>query len=161
MKAKQYPGFGVEKSVTGWARFLGLPYATVWRQLNDGATPEEIATEKGLTLDMGLLNELTERDKRRLAEIKERMEDILDASDYDPDGVEIHPKDEKGKQCITWNGLTIGVYDYQKDALSLTDGDCLKIRHPIVPSPKIVRNEDGRWAVHPETKKAILDKRLR
>lgn len=156
MKEKKYAGFGVEKSVTGWARFLGLPYATVWRYLSDDYTPEEIATEKGLTLDMSLLGELSARDKRRKAEIEKIMENILDASDYDPDGLEVSIESTRGKLVIVWNGSAIGVYDYQKDALNLTGGDGLKIRYPLVSGPKITKNISGKWELHPDTKLALL-----
>ena len=158
MKEKKYLGFGVEKSVTGWAQFLDLPYSTVWRRLEDGDTPEEIAVEKGLTLDMSRLHELTEKDKRRMLEVKEIVADILDASDYDPDGLEVHIESEKDKMVIVWNTVSIGVYDYQKDALYLTGGDGLRIRHPLVSDLKIDKDENGKWVLHPDTKREIMNK---
>lgn len=158
MREKKYLGFGVEKSVTDWAKFLDLPYSTVWRRLEEGFTPEEIAVEKGLTLDMGRFHELSEKEKRRVLEVKEIVADILDASDYDPDGLEVCIESEKGKMVVTWNDTPIGVYDYQKDALYLTGGDGLRIRHPLTPDLKIDKDENGKWALHPDTKRELLTK---
>lgn len=161
MREKKYPGFGVEKSVTGWATFLGLPYATVWRHLNEGLTPEEIATTKGLTLDMSKLQEVPKQLQERIAELERLVADLLDASNYDPDGVDIELNQNKkgGNFGIVWNGVSIGTYSYQLDVLHLTGGDSLRLRWPTIEGQMISRDEAGRWNIHPETKKRIYDEK--
>lgn len=161
MKEKKYLGFGVEKSVSGWARFLKLPYATVWRQLEKGLTPEEIAIERELTLDMGELHELPKRVRDRIEEVEELMADLLDRSNYDPDGLVVTMNQESGLLSIVWNYLAIGLYDYQKDVLHLTGGDGLRVRRPLVSDPMIKKNEAGKWVIHPETKVALVDRLTR
>lgn len=159
MKEKKYPGFGVEKSVTGWSTFLGLSYSTVWRYLNEGMTPEEIASMKELTVDMGKLHEMPKRTRERIEEVKEIMEELLDRSNYDPDGLEIFTNENKngGNLSIVWNEISIGLYSYQGDALHLTGGDSLRLRYPTIEGQMISRNEAGRWNIHPETKRAIFE----
>ena len=160
MKEKKYPGFGVEKSVTGWVNFLGLPYATVWRHLNEGMTPEEIATIKGLTIDMSRLREPSQRDKDRMEEIERKIYDILDRSDYDPDGIVIGLSEEGRVLTIVWNDVPIGVYNYQKDVLHLTGGDSLHLRYPTVADLMIYKNDIGKWEIHPNTKIEIYEKKF-
>lgn len=48
---KTFEGFGRKLSCAEWARTFGLSRMTVWRYLQNGLTPEEIAEIRGLTID--------------------------------------------------------------------------------------------------------------
>ena len=45
-----YQGFGRKATAAEWARMLGLPRNTVWRYLQKGFTPEEIAAYRHIEL---------------------------------------------------------------------------------------------------------------
>lgn len=47
---KMYQGFGRKATAAEWARMLGLPRNTVWRYLQKGFTPEEIAAYRHIEL---------------------------------------------------------------------------------------------------------------
>lgn len=46
---RTYTGFGRSASAAEWARLLDLPRNTVWKYLQKGLTPEEIATARGVS----------------------------------------------------------------------------------------------------------------
>lgn len=47
---KMYQGFGRKATAAEWAHMLGLPRNTVWRYLQKGLTPEEIAAYRHIEL---------------------------------------------------------------------------------------------------------------
>lgn len=152
---KYYAGFGAYKTASGWAKALGLPRMTVWTYLQQGLTPEQIVEKRGVTAVDLKSAKRKERVGIRQTETLERMESLLDFSDYDPDGLEVNLIGGAYRHQIVWNGLIIGAYDPSKDILWLTGGDKLKLRNPLVPDQKIYHT-GGKWCPTPETKRAIF-----
>lgn len=49
---RTYSGFGRDLSAAEWARCLGLPRNSVWKYLQRGHTPEEIAEARGVAVTL-------------------------------------------------------------------------------------------------------------
>lgn len=47
-RLRTYPGFGEEHTNAEWARRLGVPRNTLWRNLEKGLTVEQIAERRGI-----------------------------------------------------------------------------------------------------------------
>ena len=84
------------------------------------------------------------------------MTELLDFSDYDPDGLVVNIIDGAYRHQIVWNGLIIGAYNPTKDSLWLSGGDKLRLRRPVVADQKI-HHIDGKWYPTVETKRAIIN----
>lgn len=151
---KYYEGFGTHKTASGWAYALGLPRMTVWQYLQQGLTPEQIMERRKVaTVD------LTEsrRVGHRQLETLELMAELLDFSDYDPDGLEVNIVAGAYRHQIVWNGLIIGAYNPTTDALWLTDGNKIGLRNPYVSDQKI-EHINGEWRPTIETTRRIIAK---
>ena len=153
---KYYEGFGTHMTAAGWAAALGLPRMTVWQYLQQGLTPEEIM-EKRQIKEVNLGGpQRKERVGHRQVETFEKMEELLDFSGYDPDGLEVNIIEGAYRHQIVWNGLIIGDYDPTKDVLRLTGGGRTKLRSPVVPDQQI-HHIDGKWQLTAKTKRALRE----
>lgn len=150
---KYYFGFGEWKTAAGWAGAFGLSRMSVSRYLKRGMSPEEIAEIRGI--ENPNLATRTKYKGPRQEQTKAMVEDLLDASDYDPDGVEVVNISGRYRHKVIWNDLVIGVYSPSTDVLWLNGGDHIKLEKPFVPDQRIY-HEGGVWHMTPETKAAIL-----
>lgn len=151
---KYYEGYGRYMTAAEWARALDLPRMTVWQYLQRGMTPEEIAANRSVEELSPAKIQRKPRTGHRLTETKEKMEELLEASDYDPDGLEVHNTSGAFRHQIIWNDILIGHYDPTKDWLKLTGGEWVKLRCPLVDDQQIY-HEDRVWYITPETRQAI------
>jgi len=159
-----YEGYGKRYTVAGWARVLGLPYVTLYQYLRQGLTPEEIVAKRGvedIQLDAGARKKRVEVKPRatpRQTELKEQVEELLDRSGYDPEGVEIKVEGTGAyRYRAVWNGMTVGLYNAGIDTFRLTGAGELGLRNPYVEEQTIF-HKGGKWYATEETKKAVARK---
>lgn len=156
-KQKYFYGFGVWKTGIEWARAMGLPSTSVYQYLYQGMTPEEIAELRGV-LDIKLEKaDRKAREGHRQLETKERVMDLLDFSDYDPDGVTVSIISGAFRHQVVWNDMIVGAYDPDRDILQLSGGDRIGLRRPAMPEMQI-HHKGGFWYLTPETKEALVKK---
>lgn len=153
-----YEGFGDTRSAAHWARIARVPRTTFWRHLKAGRSVEDIFALYGRTYT-GESPEVQKRTRwgARMLETKTLLHDLLRRSEYSTEDVGVAPLRGTALQ-ITYNGGPLGVYDYKADRLTLTNGESLRLKEPLIEADKIkiARYDNGLWEVHPKTRLAIL-----
>lgn len=158
---KYYEGYGKRYTVAGWARVLGLPYMTTKQYLCQGMAPEEIAKKRRVQVRLEAGTRKNPKVGPRQIELREQVEELLDRSGYDPEGVEVVSVGNAAYRLqVEWNGMVVGRYNPYTDTFKLTGEGEMGLRSPYIEEQTIF-HKGGKWYPTEETKQAVRQKFMR
>ena len=97
---------------------------------------------------------------KRKTQAVELIKQLFNRSDYDTEklilAMDVQP--EKRRIIIIYNNEYMGWHHIDLGGLYMTSGEAINLLEYGVPNPRIYRDPDKGWGVHPETKVRLIDK---
>lgn len=152
--------FGAELSLCEWAEQIQMTAVDVAYYLEvKGLTIEDLFRIKGRKPKI----KGAERKPRVSAEMvrtRERIGVLLENSGYigpnELESIEVRRSGTHTHHAITFRGKPLGIYNYKTGGLVLSGGEGFPLWALEWEEAKIQIEQDGRWCIHPDTKKILF-----
>lgn len=156
MKAKNYEGFGETHGLREWARLLDVNKDTLrYWLVTKKATVEEFADKNGIKYTAKVDEGRTS--VNRMAQAEELLKQLFIRSGYDASLLTLQANPGNRKIIVYYEGAKVGEYNLDKGALNMAEEGVNLIMYPV-DDPKIYRDPEEGWGLHPDTRRALADR---